>query len=50
MKCGTCKIYQELPDLACCAWYMDNVVLGDKVTKDCPKYIPCESEKGGVQE
>ena len=45
MKCGTCKIYQELPDLACCAWYMDNVVCGDRTTKDCTEYIPCDTRK-----
>lgn len=44
-KCETCKIYHEIPDTACCAWYMDNVVFGDKTTEDCPDYIPCDNER-----
>ena len=39
-KCGTCKIAHEMPDMACCAWYMDNVVCGDKTTEECTEYIP----------
>ena len=49
-KCYTCKIAKEMPDMACCAWYMDNVVCGDKTTEDCTAYIPlcdnCEIRKG----
>ena len=47
-KCGTCKIAHEMSDMACCDWYMDNVVCGDKTTEDCTEYIPCDKEKGGV--
>ncbi len=46
-KCGTCKIAHEMPDMACCVWYMDNVVCGDKTTEDCTEYIPFDKEKGG---
>ena len=49
-KCCTCKISREIPDMAYCAWYMDNVVCGDLSTEDCPEYIPdcdnCEVRKG----
>lgn len=38
-KCNTCKIQKEaMKENACCAWYMDNVVCGDKYIKDCPVY------------
>ena len=41
MRCDTCKIQQlaianEEP--ACCEWYMDNVICGDKNPEDCPVY------------
>lgn len=49
MKCNTCKIDKEMPIGACCVWYMDNVVCGDKTTEDCTEYIPCEKEKGGAE-
>lgn len=49
-KCGTCKIAHEMPDMACCAWYIDNVVCGDKTTEDCTEYIPCDKEKGGASD
>lgn len=42
-KCVTCKIAHETPDMACCAWYIDNVVCGDKTTRDCPHYTPCDN-------
>ena len=48
-KCVTCKIDNEMPDMACCAWYMDNVICGDKTTEDCTEYIPCDKEKGGAE-
>lgn len=40
-KCDTCRIKKEIEkstEPACCIWYMDNVVLGDKTSDDCPKY------------
>ena len=38
-KCKTCKIYHKTTNkYACCTWYMDNVVCGNKSTKDCPEY------------
>lgn len=47
--CDTCKIHKEMPALACCAWYIDNVLLGNKTPEECPKYTPCiqPTEKGG---
>ena len=38
---ATCKIYKEAiesKEPACCVWYMDNVILGDKTVRDCPYY------------
>ena len=40
-KCNTCKVMADIynsKDPACCAWFMDNVVLGNKSVDDCPKY------------
>lgn len=40
-KCDTCKIRKEIEkstEPACCIWYMDNVVLGDKNVNDCEIY------------
>ena len=40
-KCKTCEIYkmaQSQSSLACCIWYMDNVVLGNKKVEDCTDY------------
>ena len=38
-KCITCKIYHKTKNkCACCKWYMDNVVLGNKSVKDCTEY------------
>lgn len=39
--CKKCKIYKKVAQSkkpSCCAWYLDNVVLGDKSVKDCPRY------------
>lgn len=41
MKCGTCKNYQDATqseDPACCAWYLDNVMCGEKYPDDCPEH------------
>ena len=38
-KCKTCKIYNKTVNkYACCKWYMDNVVCGNKDVKDCTEY------------
>ena len=38
-RCKTCKIYNKtLNKFACCKWYMDNVVCGNKSVKDCTEY------------
>ena len=39
MKCRTCVTYYKTQKkLACCKWFMDNVVCGSKETKDCTEY------------
>lgn len=40
-KCKNCKVfhavlYEATP--SCCAWYLDNVVCGDKTVDDCLNY------------
>lgn len=40
-KCNACKIRKEIEkstEPACCIWYMDNVVLGDKNVNECEIY------------
>ena len=40
-KCDTCRIKKEIEkstEPACCKWYMDNVVFGDKNVSDCEIY------------
>lgn len=52
-KCKTCEIYKELKECsadACCIWFMDNVVLGDKTIEDCTEYKPYNTEKGGKRD
>lgn len=42
-KCENCKIMEECrnnPTPACCIWYMNNVVCGDKKIEDCTDYQP----------
>ena len=46
-KCDTCKIEEAIRKSntpACCKWYMDNVVCGDKTPKDCPDYDPIKGK------
>ena len=41
MKCKTCEVMKRIEasnEPACCVWYMDNVVCGNKSEKDCPQY------------
>ena len=41
MKCGTCKVMEELnksEEPACCSWFMGNVVCGNKSVDDCDVY------------
>ena len=45
-KCDTCKVtkvIRESKEPSCCAWYMDNVVCGDKTINDCEEYINAEN-------
>ena len=38
-KCKSCKTYHKsVNKFACCKWYMDNVVCGNKNVKDCTEY------------
>ena len=40
-KCKNCKIQKQAEkskEPACCAWYMDNVICGNKQVKDCPLF------------
>ncbi len=49
MKCKTCEVMKRIKDSnepACCIWYMDNVVCGDKTVDDCNEYEP---PKGGIE-
>ena len=47
VKCDTCKIMhkmimhemENINELCCCGWYMDNVVLGNKNIEECEDYI-----------
>lgn len=39
--CDNCKVMKEVAkskEPACCKWYMDNVVCGDKSVDDCENY------------
>ena len=47
MKCETCEMMKRIEDSnepACCIWYMDNVVCGDKSVEDCTAYEPQKGE------
>ena len=47
MKCETCEVMKRIEasnEPACCVWYMDNVVCGDKSVKDCAAYEPPKGE------
>lgn len=40
-KCDSCKVMQKIKkskEPSACAWYIDNVVCGDKTVKKCPVY------------
>ena len=48
MRCDTCKIQQLViasEEPACCEWYMDNVICGDKNPEDCPVYKKEQAEE-----
>ena len=48
MKCDTCKIQTEasLSEApACCIWFMDNVICGEKSIDECDCYKPIEKDK-----
>ena len=47
-KCKTCLIHKQMNESkepSCCAWYIDNVVLGVKTVDDCDVYINIDNEK-----
>lgn len=38
-KCKTCKVYHKaMNKYACCKWYIENIVCGNKDVKDCTEY------------
>ena len=44
-KCNSCKIEMDVRNSdtpACCAWFLENVVVNGKDVKDCPVYEPVE--------
>lgn len=46
-KCDTCKVQadiQKSKEPACCKWFIDNVICGNKSTKSCPEYKPVAGE------
>ena len=46
-RCTTCDIQREVDASdapACCPWYMNNVVCGDKTVQECPMYTPAKGE------
>lgn len=46
MKCDTCEVMKEMQkstEPCCCAWYMDNVICGDKTIEECEDYIHVET-------
>lgn len=37
-KCDTCKIAKEIQESkepSCCAWYLENVICGNKTVDEC---------------
>lgn len=41
MKCDTCAVQRrvnESKEPACCGWFLENVVCGDKEVRDCTAY------------
>ena len=47
-KCETCKVHAKIlksKTPACCVWYLENVVCGNKSTKSCPEYKPVKGGK-----
>ena len=45
-KCDTCKVEESIRksnEPACCAWYMDNVVISGASVDVCPVYKPIDS-------
>lgn len=41
IKCNNCEVakilHENTGDPACCAWYMDHVVICDEPVENCPK-------------
>lgn len=49
-RCETCQVYADAlksNEPACCKWFIDNVVCGDKSVKSCPNYKPAEVDSNG---
>ena len=50
MKCKTCEVMKRIEasnEPACCVWFMDNVVCGDKSVEDCEVYEPSKEKNDG---
>lgn len=48
--CKTCQVHADAlksAEPAACAWYVENVVCGDKSVKSCPNYKPAEVDSNG---
>ena len=47
-RCLNCKIYEETKksNVPCaCAWFIDNVILGDKIVDECTMYDPIKESE-----
>jgi hypothetical protein len=48
IRCATCQVHRDATksaEPACCVWFMDNVICGNKTADDCPVYEPMKGEK-----
>ena len=47
MRCDTCDVMrriEESKEPACCAWYLDHVVILGETVEDCTTYEPLKGE------
>lgn len=55
-RCKNCQVYHDAinsSEPACCAWLMDNVVLGNKTVDKCPnfqEYRPANDVKSHIDD
>lgn len=46
-KCKNCLIHKQMiesKEPSCCAWYIDNVVLGNKSVDECTEHIDLDND------